>query len=142
MKFLIPILILFASAAFAQTPCTESAGPSVEIPTTLQNPAQFTTDCRCFGWDAATGTVNHYHFYADGINVGNPVQRAQEFCMPSKDTVYKIDVEAVGPVLGTTAGALSDSYFMEWVDADPTQICTQWSPAQCVDEHERVVLCP
>jgi hypothetical protein len=130
------------NVADAQTTCLEDAGPNIDLPTTVANPAQFTTDCLCFNWDAGTGTVDHYHFFASGVIMGSPAIRAQQFCMPAKNTVYKIDVEAVSPVKGAAVSPISDAYYVRWVDIDTSQVCSAWEPAQCVNQYDRVVPCP
>jgi hypothetical protein len=136
------VALLFVSRADAQTLCLEDQGVDTQVATSLLNPAQFVSDDLCINWAVTPGAVNHYHFYADDVNVGNPAQRALRYFVPTKGQVFKLDVEAVGPTRGVVTSALSGSFFVEWVDRDTSQVCEAWAPEQCVDVFDRVVPCP
>ena len=136
------IVLLTSLTANAQTVCIEDQGTPTLLPSSLADPQQFVTDCKCYSWAAPSGTVDHYHFYANGVNMGNPRTRAIEVCMPTKNTVYKLDVEAVRPTDGTPVGVLSNPLYVKWVDRDTSEKCSEWEPAQCVNIHDRVVPCP
>jgi hypothetical protein len=134
--------VILTIQANAQTLCLEDQGVDTQVATSLLNPAQFVSDDLCINWATGTGAVNHYHFYADDVNVGNPAQRALRYFVPAKGQVFKLDVEAVGPMRGVVTSALSGSFFVEWVDRDTSQVCEAWAPEQCVDVFDRVVPCP
>jgi len=127
----------------ANAQCLEDSGEEITLASSEAEPVEFIVNDLCYGWDAPTGTVDHYHFYVNGVIQGKPAQRVYQYTMPVKNTVYEISVEGVSAILGVSVGPMSNPYFVRWVDRDISMVCLQEAPAQCLaDNSNRVVGCP
>ena len=146
-KFLFLTVFLIASVANAQTTCVPDAGYDMAQTTSLENPAQWVTDCYCANWSMPLVIVtDHYHVYLNGVLVSSSPTRAYGFCATAKNFIDEITVYAVSGFIQVADQIVGEPYFTEWVDLDDSktcmkQVCGEWADAQCL-EGDLVVPCP
>ncbi len=148
MKYLlILVAIAMLVSANAYAACPEDA------PMIGPEPIIVNTNCPFVCWDAATGTIRHYHVFLDGEYWTQTLnaEPGVEVCLPNKSLDYSIQVYSINST-DPSASPVSDATVIVWLDPPtPTPItpppatptpATPTPPVICYETQEVEVPCP